>query len=94
MSKRRAIIVAEFEMPSELGGDGKDIATYIAKVADDLRYALLAKGLKAPTSVGAVVDAIPRRNDRVITASDLNNVVFRGIGTKHKNKDKSNGLQE
>ena len=59
------------------------------KVATDIRLALWVKGLKVPTSVGAVCDTIPRKNDRGITAEDLNNVTFRGIGTKHKPREEN-----
>tara|TARA_R110000765_G_scaffold369861_1_gene460061 strand:- start:509 stop:769 length:261 start_codon:yes stop_codon:yes gene_type:complete len=83
MSKRRAIIVVEFE-----GGSPRAIATindHMAQTAEDIRRSVLpACGVYVATSVGAVCDTIPRYSDRNITVEDLNNVTFRGIGTKHK----------
>jgi hypothetical protein len=74
MSKRRAIIVVEFE-----GGSPRAIAT--VNIIDEL---LPENGIHVASSVGAVCDTIPRYNDRSITVEDLNRVTFRGIGNKQK----------
>ena len=86
MGKRRAIIVVEFE-----GGSPRAIATVndsMASIAENITDELLpANGIHVASGVGAVCDTIPRSKDRKITVEDLNHVVFRGIGHKHKIKN-------
>ena len=83
MSKRRAIIVVEFE-----GGSPRAIATVsdsMARIAENIIDELLPENrIHVASSVGAVCDTIPRYNDRSITVEDLNRVTFRGIGNKQK----------
>ena len=83
MTKRRAMIVVEFE-----GGSPRAISTLndiMANIAEGLIDQVhLAGGIHVVSSVGAVCDTIPRHKDRKITVEDLNNVVFRGTGTKQK----------
>ena len=83
MSRRRAIIVVEFE-----GGSPRAIAKVsdsMARIAENITDKILPEnGIYVASSVGAVCDTIPRYNDRSITVEDLNKVTFRGIGTKHK----------
>ena len=83
MSKRRAIIVVEFE-----GGSPRAIAKVsdsMARIAENITDKILPEnGIYVASGVGAVCDTIPRYNDRSITVEDLNKVTFRGIGTKHK----------
>ena len=87
MTKRRAMIVVEFE-----GGSPRAIATLndiMANIAEGLIDQVhLAGGIHVVSSVGAVCDTIPRHKDRKITVEDLNNVVFRGTGTKQKKGEK------
>ena len=87
MTKRRAMIVVEFE-----GGNARAIATLndiMANIAEGLIDEIhLAGGIRVASSVGAVCDTIPRYKDRKLTVEDLNNAVFRGTGTKHKKGNK------
>ena len=90
MIRRRAIIVVEFGIHSGLDRHEEyktlsAIDDYMASVADDIRLNILIEGLTVTTSVGAVVDTLPR-NSKSVTVKDLNKVTFRGIGTKHKKK--------
>ena len=86
MTWRRAIIVVEFE-----GGSPRAIATVsdsMARIAENITDEILPENnIHVATGVGAVVDTLPRSNDRRITVKDLNKVTFRGIGTKHKIKN-------
>ncbi len=91
MTRRRAIIVVEFEMHKGL--DRHQVYNtivavdgYMAEVAEDIRHNYTNNGLTVTTSVGAVVDTLPR-NSKSVTVKDLNKVTFRGIGTKHKIKN-------
>ena len=91
MTRRRAIIVVEFNMHSGLDRHQEyntlaAVDDHMARVADDILHNYTDQGLTVTTSVGAVVDTLPR-NSKNVTVKDLNKVTFRGIGTKHKIKN-------
>ena len=91
MTRRRAIIVVEFNLHSKLDRHQEyntlaAIDDHMARVADDIRHNYTDQGLTVTTSVGAVVDTLPR-NSKSVTVKDLNKVTFRGTGTKHKIKN-------
>ncbi len=86
MTRRRAIIMVEFDIGPQEYNILSAIDDHMARIADDIRHNYTDQGLTVTTSVGAVVDTLPR-NIKPVTVKDLNKVTFRGIGTKHKIKN-------